>query len=145
MKQIASSFLLGILINLLFMVVPTYAAGSCWFQFTCNQSDPAAIEYCSDGKCTIQDGTTAASNAVGNLMSKKTIEVYVAETVKYFLSFTTLIAVVYFVYAGFRLMTSGGDEEQAKKTRKIMIYVVAGIVLIWMSYWLVLIVINTLT
>jgi threonine/homoserine/homoserine lactone efflux protein len=77
-------------------------------------------------------------------MTKKKIEIFVAETVKYFLSFVTLISVVYFVYAGFQLMVSGGDEEKAKKTRKIMTYVIAGIILIWMSYWLVLIVINTI-
>lgn len=144
MKQIASSFLIGMLINLFLLIAPTYGA-SCWFQFTCNLSDPGQIEYCSDGKCTIQDSTTAVSSAVGTLMSKKKIEVFVADTVKYFLSFVTLISVVYFIYAGFQLMTSGGDEEKAKKTRKIMVYVIAWIVLIWMAYWLVLIIINTLT
>jgi amino acid transporter len=78
-------------------------------------------------------------------MSKKKIEVFVADTVKYFLSFVALIAVVYFIYAGFQLMVSGGDEEKAKKTRRIMTYVIAGIILIWVSYFLVAIVINSLT
>lgn len=144
MKQIASSFLLGMLINLFLLITPTYGA-SCWFQFSCNQSDPGQIEYCSSGDCTIQKWSDAVSTAVGTLMSKKKIEVFVADTVKYFLTFVSLIAVIYFVYAGFQLMTSGGDEEKAKKTRKIMTYVIAGIILIWMSYWLVLIVLGSLT
>ncbi len=78
-------------------------------------------------------------------MSKKKIEVFVTDTVKYFLSFVSLIAVVYFIYAGFQLMVSGGDEEKAKKTKKIMVYVIAGIILIWSSYYLVAILINSFT
>ncbi|GAB0174804.1 MAG: hypothetical protein HHAS10_06830 [Candidatus Altimarinota bacterium] len=144
MKKVITSLLLGTLISLSLLVQGAQAAG-CWFQFTCSQTDPAQIETCSNGTCTIQGGATVASNAVGDLLSKKKIEVFVADTVKYFLSFVALIAVVYFIYAGFQLMVSGGDEEKAKKTRKIMIYVIVGIILIWVSYWLVAIVINSLT
>lgn len=144
MKKIATSFLIGILLSLTYLVSSTSAA-TCWFQFSCNQTDPAKIEVCSNGKCTIQGGFDASKNAVKGLMSEKKIEVFVSDTVKYFLTFVSLIAVVYFIYAGFQLMVSGGDEEKAKKTKKIMVYVIAGIILIWVSYFLVAIVINSLT
>lgn len=145
MNKILISILAGILINLSFLILPVHWSTTCWFQFTCNQSDPGKIEYCSDGKCTIKDGSTAVSNAVGDLLSKKKIEVFITDTLVYFLSFVSLIAVIYFIYAGFQLMVSGGDEEKAKKTKRIMTYVLAGIILIWVSYWLVAIVINSLT
>jgi Type IV secretion system pilin len=144
MKKIATTFLLGILFSLTFLVSSTQAA-TCWFQFTCNQTDPAKIEICSNGKCTIQGGLDAVKPAVKGLMSEKKIEVFVSDTVKYFLTFVSLIAVVYFIYAGFQLMVSGWDEEKAKKTKRIMVYVIAGIILIWVSYFLVAIVINSLT
>lgn len=144
MKKIATSFLIGILLSLTYLVSSTNAA-TCWFQFTCNQTDPAKIEVCSNGKCTIQWWKEAVDKAVDGLISKKKIEVFVTDTVKYFLSFVSLIAVIYFIYAGFQLMVSGGDEEKAKKTKRIMVYVIAGIILIWASYYLVAILINSFT
>ncbi len=145
MKKIVSTLILGIIISLTILVTPTYSANTCWWGFTCNQGDPANIPYCpSGGDCTIQKGADQVSAVVGPLFSKKTISAFVSDTVRYFLSFVSLIAVVYFLYAGFQLMTSGGDEEKAKKTKKIMIYVIAGILLMWVSYWLVAIVIGVL-
>jgi bacteriorhodopsin len=79
--------------------------------------------------------------AVGDLFTKKSISVFVTDLVRYFLSFVTIIAVVYVLWAGFQLMVSGGDEESAKKARKIITYVIAGIVLMWLAYWIVTLII----
>lgn len=61
---------------------------------------------------------------------------------KYFLGFVTVVGVIYIIYAGFQLMTGGGDEEKVKKARQIIIYVIAGIVLMWLAYWIVAIIID---
>lgn len=57
--------------------------------------------------------------------------------VSYFLSFVSLVAVIYIIYAGFQLMISAGDEEKMKKTKNIILYVVAGILIMWLSYGIV--------
>jgi type IV secretory pathway VirB2 component (pilin) len=49
----------------------------------------------------------------------------------------TLIAVLYIIYAGFQIMTGAGDEEKNKKAKNIILYVVIGIVIMWLAYSIV--------
>lgn len=50
------------------------------------------------------------------------------------MSFISIIAVIYIIYAGFQLMIGAGDEEKMKKTRQIILYVVLGILIMWLAY-----------
>jgi type IV secretory pathway VirB2 component (pilin) len=54
--------------------------------------------------------------------------------IKSFLQFVTIIAVVYVLWAGFQILTAGGDEEKVKTGRKIVIQVIIGIVVMWLAY-----------
>jgi type IV secretory pathway VirB2 component (pilin) len=56
----------------------------------------------------------------------------------------TLIAVIYVIYAGFQIMTGGGDEEKMKKSRNTIFYVFIGIVIMWLAYALVTLVMTAL-
>jgi PKD repeat protein len=56
----------------------------------------------------------------------------------------TLIAVIYIIYAGFQIMTGGGDEEKMKKSRNTILYVFIGIVIMWLAYALVTLVMTAL-
>jgi hypothetical protein len=44
--------------------------------------------------------------------------------------YTSLVALAYGVWAGFQILTAGGDEEKVKKGRTIIIQVIIGIVVI---------------
>ena len=57
--------------------------------------------------------------------------------IKSFLSFVTIIAVIYCLWAGFQIMTAGGAEEKVKKGRQIIIQVGIGIVIMWLAYAIV--------
>lgn len=57
--------------------------------------------------------------------------------VKSFLGFVTVIAVFYSLWAGFQIMTAGGDEEKVKSGRKTIIQVIIGIIIMWLSYAIV--------
>lgn len=61
-----------------------------------------------------------------------------------FLMFVTIIAVIYCLWAGFNILTAGGDEEKVKKGRTTIIQVVIGIVVMWLAYSVVSWVINAL-
>jgi hypothetical protein len=39
-------------------------------------------------------------------------------------------------------MTGGGDEEKMKKARQMIIYVLIGIVVMWMAYWIVTLILD---
>ncbi len=61
------------------------------------------------------------------------------------LSLVTIVAVAYALYAGFQIMTAGGDEEKVKTGRKTIINVLIGIVVMWLAYAIVTFVLNALT
>jgi uncharacterized membrane protein YwzB len=61
-----------------------------------------------------------------------------------FLGFITIIAVLYIIWAGFQILTAGGDEEKVKKGRTTVIQVVIGIIVIWLAYTIVNLIVNSL-
>lgn len=60
------------------------------------------------------------------------------------LGLITLVAVAYVLYAGFQILTAGGDEEKVKSGRKTIINVLIGIVVMWLAYWIVSLIMNAL-
>lgn len=54
--------------------------------------------------------------------------------VNFALGFLALIAMIALIYAGFLYVTSMGEDDQAGKAKKIIIYVVIGIIIILLAY-----------
>lgn len=71
------------------------------------------------------------------LLTDKPISQFIQDVVKYLLSFISIIGVIYIIYAGFQLMIGAGDEEKMKKAKQIILYVVIGIVVMWLAYGIV--------
>jgi succinate dehydrogenase/fumarate reductase cytochrome b subunit len=61
------------------------------------------------------------------------------------LDFILLVAVVYVVVAGIRLIVSGGDEGQKDKAKQTIIYVIIGIIVVLFARVLVSFVNNIFT
>ncbi len=55
----------------------------------------------------------------------------------FFLGFLSIIAMLSMIYAGFLYITAAGNDEQAQKAKKIIIWVVTGIIVILIAYALV--------
>lgn len=53
------------------------------------------------------------------------------------MSFISIIGVLYIIYAGFQVMIGAGDEEKMKKAKNIILYVVIGIIIMWLAYSIV--------
>jgi PKD repeat protein/type IV secretory pathway VirB2 component (pilin) len=70
-------------------------------------------------------------------LTDKALSVFAQDIVRTFLGFISIIAVIYIIYAGFQLMTSGGDEEKTKKAKNIILYIILGIIIMWLSYSIV--------
>jgi hypothetical protein len=66
-----------------------------------------------DGETAIRESVTSIVNTV--------------------LSFLALIAVVFVIVGGFRILTAGGNEENVTKGRKTIIYAIIGLVVIFFS------------
>ncbi len=62
---------------------------------------------------------------------------YIQDLVAYFLTFLSIIAVIYIIYAWINIMVAWGDEEKLKNQKKTIIHVIIWIVVIWFAYYIV--------
>ena len=67
-------------------------------------------------------------------MSKKTFSQFAQDIVVYLLSFVTIIAVIYIIYAGFQVLIGAGDEEKLKKAKNIILYILVGFIILLTSH-----------
>ena len=76
------------------------------------------------------DNFSTATNLGTNVPVVQTI----ASVINVILSFLGVLAVVAIVIGGFRVMTSGGNEEQTAGGKKVMTAGVVGLVIIFVAY-----------
>lgn len=67
-------------------------------------------------------------------IEKTDVGVIVTDSLKWLLGFATSIALVALIIAGISYMTSTGDMEKAKKAKKAVGWILAGLILILLSY-----------
>ena len=61
-------------------------------------------------------------------------EELVVEIIKVFLGFIGLIAVIIIIWGGFRWMNAGGNDDELKKSKQIIIRALIGLAIIIASY-----------
>lgn len=84
-------------------------------------------------------------NEVGNAYTTgepRDPRIIVADIIKIVLGFLGVLAVVLILYAGFKWMTSGGNEEKVGGAKKILVAGVIGLALILSAYLIANFVIN---
>lgn len=81
-------------------------------------------------------------NGRGGSVSEGEIRATILDILMNVLSFVALIAVIVIIIAGFYLIFSNGDEGNKDKAKKIIIYTIAGIVVIALASAAVAFVIN---
>ena len=65
------------------------------------------------------------------------IPIVFSNIVKAALIFVGAVAVILIVYAGIRLITSGGDPKQVQAARQIITYAILGLVLVLSSFGII--------
>lgn len=97
--------------------------------------------YCQNDECGLDQGINIAKAGINDIEKERSASEYAQDIVKYILSFITVIAVIYIIYAGFNILTWAGDEEKQKKSKDIIVYVLVWILVIWLSFpivsWLI--------
>lgn len=112
----------------------TYALCSGWFNFGGCEVTPPIVA------CKGNDCLSEWVGIIGRIMTgltNKPLSEYAQDVVLYFLSFISIIAVIYIIYAGFQILIGGGDEEKMKKAKNIILYVIVGIIVMWLAYAIV--------
>lgn len=68
--------------------------------------------------------------AIPGLSPSTDLKTVIINILKDVLDFILIIAVVYVVVAGIRLIISGGDEAEKDKAKQTIIYVIVGIIVV---------------
>lgn len=118
----------------LFLLVSISSFSFVWN--TCNANEIFSnttneIPY-DNGGTWLQDGIDEVKK-LDNLQTEWDASTYISGIVVYLLSFIYLIAVILIIYAWFNLLTWVWDEEKAKKSKTMIIYVVIWISIIFLA------------
>lgn len=104
------------------------------FWWSIFDDDNTSVHYCSSWWCWLSNGVESVWAWISDLVTNKGFSDYIQEIVIFVISFISIIAVIYLIYAGFLVLTSAWDEEKVTKTKKIMIYVILWIIIIWLAW-----------
>ena len=99
-----------------------------------DSEDEKKIEYCDWWECGLKEWVELAKTSVEWIVTEWAATDHIQKIITYLLSFITLIAVIYIIYAWFRIQTSSGDDEVIKTQKKTIWYVVVWIVVIWFAW-----------
>lgn len=92
------------------------------------------IPYCQNWtKCWLDQWIEEVKD-IKDLKKDWDAATYLTNVVKYILWFVYLIAVILIIYAWFNLLTWIGDEEKAKKSKTMIIYVILWIIIIFLAW-----------
>jgi len=96
------------------------------------------IIYCKDSDdCSLEKWTQIVKIWINDIEKNRKASVYIQDIVKYLLTFITVIAVIYVIYAWFKILTSAWNEDEVKKSKTTILSVLVWIVIIWLAYWIV--------
>ena len=113
-----------------------YSASDSIFKNTTNE-----IPYCNDWECWLKEWVKAIKN-IDAVVNNRTASQYIQDVVVYLLRFLALIATLFIIYAWFNLLTAAWDEEKATKSKKIILYAVLWLFIIFIAWPLIEFVLN---
>lgn len=130
MRLMLTSILVSLFIILGLLIVPvtTYAATS------------SAEEACQGLSAVSPDGTCETKSGAESSIDR------LLKVVLTMLSFIAgIIAVVMIIVSGFKYITSNGDSNSLSSSKKSLIYAIIGLVVVAISQFIVMFVINNVT
>jgi hypothetical protein len=78
-------------------------------------------------------GGLSLASGLGGIVGATTLADLIIKIVTFILDFILLLAVVAIIVAGVYLITSGGEEGQKDKAKKIIIYAIVGVIVAILS------------
>lgn len=99
-----------------------------------NNSNSNSIPYCKWNECSLEKGIEESRWQVENIYDgSKWASKYIQDILIYLLWFLYFIGVVIIIYAWFTILTANWDEEKVSKAKKIILYVIIGMIVIFLA------------
>lgn len=115
-----------------------------WFGDIFWSATPEVQIDCWWKDCNIITWTEIIKDEVTGIEDERTLSEYIQGVVEMLLTFVSFIAVVYIIYAWFRILIWGWDEENLKKQKTTILYVAVWIIVMWLAYPITLFIIGIL-
>ena len=97
-------------------------------------SSPKVDIKCSGWDCNIKTWIEEVKGTVNWIETTRSLSVYIQDVVINLLTYISIIAVIYIIYAWFRILTWAWEEEVLKKQKSTILYVIIGIAVIWLAF-----------
>jgi len=131
-------------------LTPAEQRANCYSESCSSLTDPEEISNCvaacddsyPDSSGSDDSAVTALKNPLGdNLTDPRLI---IGNIIKAILGIVGSLALLMFIYGGFLWITSAGADEKITQGKKILIWSVMGLVLIFFSYMIITFVIGAI-
>lgn len=111
-----------------------FSTSNAWFDDLFENKN-TAIPYCQwDKECGIEQGIQEVNNSwIDWVVTEWKASDYIQSIVVYLLWFIAIIWVILIIYSWFRLLVSWWNEDQMTNSKKIIISVVIGIIIIFLA------------
>jgi type IV secretory pathway VirB2 component (pilin) len=115
-----------------------------FFSDLITEAEPKVHIDCEEQECNLLTWTNIVRDSVTWIEKERTLSQYIQDIVVYLLGFLSIIAVLYIIYAWFRILVWAGEEETLKKQKGTILYVIIWLAVIWLAYPIVLFIVNIL-
>lgn len=94
------------------------------------------IPYCKGNDCSLKKWINEVKWKVDDIYydNNKWFSGYIQDIIAYVLTFLYFITVVIIIYAWFNMLTASWDEEKAAKSKKIIIYAITWLIIIYLAW-----------
>jgi len=99
---------------------------------------------CDNDDCSLQWWIEQVKDTLKDSVTDRNASDYIQDVIAFLLGFIALVAVIIIIYAWFNILTWAGDEEKVKKAKMTIIYVIVGIIVIYLAWPIFNFVVNVL-
>lgn len=107
-------------------------------------SDTWELPYCDNNECWYQSWVKKVQWLIDNAETQKPLSEYIQDIIVYLLTFISIIAVIYVIYAWFRILIWWWSDDSIKNSRKTILHVIIWIIIIWLAYSIVALILDVL-
>lgn len=94
-----------LLITTAFLAIGSFSSSAMAGPFSIE--DNSSVIYCKTGDCSLEKGADIVKKDINNIEKNKSFSAFIQDIVAYILAFLGIVGVLYLIYAGFRILTSG--------------------------------------
>ena len=133
------------ILAIVFLALTVVQTSNAWWSDIIEWSKPKINVDCANSDCSLTKWTELVKDTLHDVETDRPFSEYIMDIVFYAISFVSFIALVYIIYAWFKVLISAWDEEETKKAKWIIKWIVIWIAIIRLAYPITTFIIKAVT